>query len=155
MSIKEDIEQITSNLLEPILSENNFELVDVEYVKEGTTWFLRIYLDKEGGITIDDCELVSKALEIKLDEKDPIPTQYILEVSSPGLDRPLKKEKDFERSLEQLVDIKLYKAIDKQKEFTGLLKGFNENTITIELENGESVEFERSDIALIRLAINF
>ena len=115
MAGKAEIEQKTEELVTPIIDENHFELVDVEYVKEGANWYLRIYADKEGGISIDDCVLISRALEAKLDADDFIKDAYILEVSSPGLGRPLKKEKDFQRSIGQSVDIKLYKAIDKQK----------------------------------------
>ncbi|TCT15055.1 ribosome maturation factor RimP [Natranaerovirga pectinivora] len=155
MSVKDNIEEKTTGLLEPIIEANNFELVDVEYVKEGSNWYLRAFIDKEGGITIDDCELVSRALEAKLDEKEFIPVQYILEVSSPGLDRPLKKEKDFQRSIDKLIELKLYKAVDKQKEFIGILREYDKDTIKVELDNNELVEFNRSDIALIRLAIVF
>ena len=126
---KAEIEQKTEELVTPIIDENHFELVDVEYVKEGANWYLRIYADKEGGISIDDCVLISRALEVKLDADDFIKDAYILEVSSPGLGRPLKKEKDFQRSIGQSVDIKLYKAIDKQKEFTGILKEYSKERI--------------------------
>lgn len=154
MSFKKEIEVITEELLEPILDENNYELVDIEYVKEAGNWFLRIYMDKDGGFTIDDCELVSRALEVKLDEKDPIKDAYILEVSSPGLDRPLKKEKDFKRSLGKLVEIKLYKQLNGQKEYTGTLTSYDDETVTIEIEE-ENIIFNRKDIALIRLAVIF
>ena len=107
MAGKAEIEQKTEELVTPIIDENHFELVDVEYVKEGANWYLRIYADKEGGISIDDCVLISRALEAKLDADDFIKDAYILEVSSPGLGRPLKKEKDFQRSIGQSVDIKL------------------------------------------------
>ncbi len=142
------------NLVSPIISENGFELVDVEYVKEGANWYLRIYADKTGGITIDDCVLISRALEVKLDEKDFIEDAYILEVSSPGLGRPLKKDKDFKRSLGEKVECKLYKAINKQKEFEGILKDFSDDMVMIETEEG-TVSFDRKDIAMIRLAIDF
>ena len=122
----------TEELVTPIIEENHFELVDVEYVREGANWYLRIYADKEGGINIDDCVLISRALEEKLDAEDFISDAYILEVSSPGLGRPLKKEKDFKRSIGKAVECKLYKAIDKQKEFEGVLKDFTEDTVTIE-----------------------
>lgn len=112
----------TEELVTPIIEENHFELVDVEYVREGANWYLRVYADKEGGINIDDCVLISRALEEKLDAEDFISDAYILEVSSPGLGRPLKKEKDFKRSLGKSVECKLYKAINKQKEFEGILK---------------------------------
>ena len=129
--------------------------VDVEYVKEGGTWYLRTYIDKEGGISIDDCEKVSRRLSDILDEKDYIDDTYIMEVSSPGLGRPLKKEKDFKRSLGKEVDIRTYRMIDKQKEFTGILKDYDKDTVTIELDDETLKTFEKGDIALIRLAFDF
>lgn len=155
MSNRELYEQKTEELLQPIVEEHNFEVVDVEYVREGGNYFLRAYIDKEGGITIDDCEVVSRALSDKLDEKDFIPDAYILEVSSPGLGRPLKKDKDFKRSLGEEVEIKLYKPIEKQREFTGILKDFDDEKITISLDEEKTIEFVRKDIALIRLAFDF
>ena len=132
----------TEELVTPIIEENHFELVDVEYVREGANWYLRVYADKEGGINIDDCVLISRALEEKLDAEDFISDAYILEVSSPGLGRPLKKEKDFKRSLGKSVECK------------GILKDFTEDTVTIETEGNELV-LDRKDIAMIRLAIDF
>ncbi|MFR8546425.1 MAG: ribosome maturation factor RimP, partial [[Clostridium] scindens] len=125
------------------------------YVKEGGTWYLRAYIDKPGGINVDDCEVVSRRLSDILDEKDYIEEAYILEVSSPGLGRPLKKEKDFKRSLGEEVDVRTYRMIEKQKEFTGLLKDYDDATVTIEMEDGTLKTFEKSDIALIRLAFDF
>ena len=139
----------------PIVEEHGFELVDVEYVKEGGTRYLRAYIDKPGGINVDDCEVVSRRLSDILDEKDYIEEAYILEVSSPGLGRPLKKEKDFKRSLGEEVDVRTYRMIEKQKEFTGLLKDYDDATVTIEMEDGTLKTFEKSDIALIRLAFDF
>ena len=141
-------------LVTPIIDENDFELVDVEYVKEGANWYLRVYSDKDGGITIDDCVLISRALEVKLDEEDFIQDAYILEVSSPGLGRQLKKDKDFKRSLGEKVECKLFKAINKQKEFEGILKDFTEETITLEVDETELI-INRKEIAMIRLAIDF
>ncbi|MCC8102151.1 MAG: ribosome maturation factor RimP [Clostridiales bacterium] len=155
MSKKEIYEQKTEALLMPLIEKHQFELVDVEYVKEGGNWYLRAYIDKPGGITIDDCELISRALSDLLDEEDFIDDAYILEVSSPGLGRPLKKEKDFERSIGEKVEIRTFRPIDRQKEFAGILKGYDKQTITIEAENGEALSFTRTDIALIRLAIDF
>lgn len=155
MSFRDQVETLAEEVLTPILEENKFELVDVEYVKEASNWYLRVFIDKEGGITIDDCELVSRAFDSEFEEKDPIKEPYILEVSSPGLDRPLKKEKDFKRSLGKSVEVKLYKAIDKQKEFTGILSSYDDKEIIIEFENGETMSITRTDIAIIRLAILF
>ncbi|MCD7955815.1 MAG: ribosome maturation factor RimP [Lachnospiraceae bacterium] len=155
MSKRETYEQKTEALLMPLMERHQFELVDVEYVKEGSSWYLRAYIDKPGGITIDDCELVSRALSDLLDENDFIEDAYILEVSSPGLGRPLKKDKDFARSLGERVDIRTFRPQNRQKEFTGILRDYDKNTVTIEMENGETVQFVRSDLALIRLAFDF
>lgn len=155
MTKKEMYEQRTEEILAPIIGEHEFELVDVEYVKEGGTWYLRAYIDKPGGITIDDCETVSRRLSDILDEKDYIEDAYILEVSSPGLGRPLRKEKDFKRSLGEEVELRTYRMIEKRKEFTGILRSYDEKTVTIEEEEGGMRTFEKSDIALIRLAFDF
>ena len=155
MSKKEMYEQKTEELLLPIIEENEFELVDVEYVKEGGNWYLRAYIDKPGGITVDDCEKVSRRLSDLLDEKDYIDGAYILEVSSPGLGRPLKKDKDFERSIGEEVEIRTFRPIHHQKEFTGILKAYDKEKVIIEMEEQEQMEFERSQIALIRLAFDF
>lgn len=111
MTRREQYEERTEQLVMPIVDENNFELVDIEYVKEAGNWFLRVYIDKQGGITIDDCELVSRALSEQLDKDDFIEDSYILEVSSPGLGRPLKKEKDFERSIGKEVEVRLFRQL--------------------------------------------
>ncbi len=155
MTKRETYEQKTQDLVLPIIEQNRFELVDVEYVKEGGNWYLRCYIDKEGGITIDDCELVSRALSDLLDEHDFIDDVYTLEVSSPGLDRPLRKDKDFERYMGSEIEIRLYKAVDKQKEFRGTLEAFDKETVTIEIEEGSTCVFNRSDCALIRLAFDY
>lgn len=155
MSRKEIYEQKTEEILLPIVEEYGFELVDVEYVKEGSTWYLRAYIDKPGGISIDDCEKVSRRLSDILDEKDYIDDTYIMEVSSPGLGRPLKKEKDFKRSLGEEVEIRTYRMMDKKKEFTGILKDYDDSTVTIMQEDETLKTFAKSDIALIRLAFDF
>lgn len=154
MSAK-DIERKTEDLLNPIMEANKYELVDVEYIKEGANFYLRIYIDKEGGINIVDCELVSRAIDLKLEETDLIQTPFILEVSSPGLDRPLKKEKDLKRSIGKNVEIKLYKAVNKIKNYEGEFISYTADTITIMLENDELIEINRKEIALIRLAFDF
>lgn len=154
MSRREEYEQKTEALVLPIIEANNFELVDVEYVKEAGNWYLRVYVDKEGGIAVDDCEVVSRALSDKLDADDFIEDSYILEVSSPGLGRPLKKEKDYVRSIGKEVDIHLYKSIDKQKEFTGVLKSYTKEEIVLQIEDAD-VTFDRANIALIRLSFDF
>lgn len=154
MSFREQIESLTTELLQPIIEEHTIELVDVEYVKEAGNWYLRVYIDKEGGVTIDDCETVSRALDKKLDEKDPIKDQYILEVSSPGLDRPLKKEKDFIRNIGKRVEIKLYKAINGEKEFEGILLAYDNGEVTLNIDD-ESKTFDLKSLAVIRLAVIF
>lgn len=155
MSIREQYEQKAEALAEPIISSFGFELVDVEYVKEAGSWYLRLYIDKEGGITIDDCEAVSRLFSDKLDEEDFIDDAYIMEVSSPGLGRPLKKEKDFKRSLGKEVEIRTYRPIDKQKEFFGILSAYDETHVTIALDDQETRVFQRAEIALIRLTFDF
>ena len=151
---KEDIEKRTEALVLPIVDEFGFDLWDVEYVKEGSEYYLRAYIDKDGGITIDDCVDVSRKLSDKLDEDDFIDGEYILEVSSPGVERALKKDRDFDKSIGKDVYVKLYKAIDKQKEFVGKLISYDKTVITVEIE-GNNTEFTRSDIALIRLYVEF
>ena len=155
LSKREIYEQKTEEILLPIVAEYNFELVDVEYVKEGGTWYLRAYIDKPGGITVNDCETVSRRLSDILDEKDYIDDSYVMEISSPGLGRPLKKEKDFKRSLGEEVEIRTYRMIDKSKEFTGILRAYDESTVTVELADEKLKTFEKGDIALIRLAFDF
>ena len=151
MTRRETYEAKTEELLQPLVDAHGFELVDVEYVKEAGNWYLRAYIDKPGGIAVDDCEVISRALSDKLDEEDYIEDSYILEVSSPGLGRPLKKDKDFQRSIGK---VRTFRAIDKQKEFTGILKEFNKDSFTIVIEDNE-MTFQRSETALVRLAFDF
>ena len=155
MGKKENYESRVEKYLLPLMDEHHFELVDVEYVREAGTWYLRAYIDKEGGIAVDDCEVISRKLGEWLDKEDFIDESYILEVSSPGLDRPLKKEKDFARSIGKDVEVKLFKAINKEKEFVGILKAYDEDTVTLEMEDETEMQFKRSDIARIRLAFFF
>ena len=154
MSKGRTIETRTEEVLAPIAEANGVEIYDVEYVKEGSDWYLRAYIDKPEGVNILDCENVSRALSDNLDEEDFIDDAYILEVSSPGLGRTLKKDKHLEKSLGEEVELRLYKPKDKQKEFAGILKAFDENSVTIETQEEEKV-FARSEIALIRLAFDF
>lgn len=155
MTKREQYEVRVETWLLPILKEHKFELVDVEYVKEVGVWYLRAYIDKEGGITVDDCEVISRLLGEWLDKEDFIDDSYILEVSSPGLGRPLKKEKDFARSIGKEVEVRLYKPLNKQKEYTGTLASYDAATVTVTLEDGNNLAFQKSDIALIRLAFDF
>ena len=152
MSKRETYETRTEELITPILERMQFELVDVEYVKEGATWYLRAYIDKEGGITVNDCEAVAREMNEILDREDYIEDSYVFEVSSPGLGRPLKKEKDYKRSVGKLIDIKLYKPVDKCKEFTGVLDSYDKDTVTIKMDDDTQKTFDRSNLAMIRLA---
>lgn len=151
---KRDYESRTEELLTPIAEAVGVSVYDVEYVKEGSDWYLRCYIDKPDSVTIQDCETVSRALSDRLDEEDYIADAYILEVSSPGLGRTLKKDKHLAKSIGQEVEIKTYKPIEKQKEFSGVLRAFDQDTVTIEMQTGE-MKFDRSDVALIRLALDF
>ena len=141
MGKREDYEAKTEQLIAPIIAANHVELFDVDYIKEGQDWYLRVYIDKEGGVTIDDCQAVSRAFN----------DQYIFEVSSPGLTRPLKKEKDYEKSIGRLLDIKLYKPVEGKKEYAGILKEYNKDIIIIESDDTQ-ITIERSNLAMIRWA---
>ncbi len=151
---RKDIEARTEKLLEPIVSGAGVSIYDVEYVKEGSEMYLRAYIDKEGGVTIDDCETVSRALSDRLDADDFIEEAYILEVSSPGLGRRLTKPRHFMQSIGQEVELKTYKAIDGCKEFTGDLTGYDAGVITVDID-GNSRSFNEADVADIRLTVDF
>ena len=155
MARRDEYESRVEKFLIPIMEENNFELVDVEYVKEAGTWYLRAYIDKEGGFTVDDCEMVSRRLSDWLDKEDFIDDSYILEVSSPGLGRPLKKERDFARSIGAEVEIRTYRMVEGRKEFTGVLEKYDSESVTVSYEDGTKQNFDRKEIALIRLAFDF
>lgn len=148
-------EEKTESLIQPILDKNQFELIDVEYVKEGGTWYLRAYIDKEGGITVNDCEVVAREMNEILDREDYIEDSYIFEVSSPGLLRPLKKEKDYIRNMGKLIEIRTYQKIENSKEFVGILKAYDADSVTITDEEENDMVFEKKDIALIRQALDF
>ncbi|QIB26153.1 ribosome maturation factor RimP [Caloranaerobacter azorensis] len=152
---RKEIEELTREIALQIVEDYGFELVDVEFVKEGSQRFLRVFIDKVGGITIEDCQKVSERLSDKLDEIDPIEENYYLEVSSPGLDRPLKTESDYKKSLGKEVEISLYKPIEGKKKFIGKLKDYNETTVTIELEQGSLITINKKDLAKINLAVIF
>ena len=135
---------------EPVVKSRGCELWDVEYVKEAGSWFLRIYIDKEGGVSITDCEAVSRALDPILDEKDPIPESYTFEVSSAGAERNLKRPSDFARFMGHLVEVKLYKARENRKEFVGKLVGYQAGAVEIEIS--ETVyKFLKDEVANVRL----
>lgn len=158
MAKRESYEERTEKLLLPVAQKNGVEIYDVEYVKEGADWYLRCFIDKEGGVSIDHCEAVSRELSELLDTEDFIEDAYILEVSSPGLGRQLKKDKHLEKSLLQEVDVKTYKPIDGCKDFTGILKAFDKDTITLVMSDDKEIEdkvFNRKEIATIKLALDF
>ena len=151
---KKIYESKTEELLLPITKAHNVEIYDVEFVKEGSEWYLRVYIDKPGGVTIDDCEAVSRALSEELDREDFIEESYTLEVSSPGLGRTLKKDRHLEKSIGENVDVKTYKPIQNSKEISGVLKAFDDKTVTLEVENNQ-ISINRADIAVIRLSFDF
>lgn len=153
MQTKDIIKKVEEYVM-PIIEQNNYELVETEFVKEGANYYLRLYIDKEGGFSINDCEIVSRYLEQKLEEDDFIDKAYILEVSSPGIDRVLKKDSEYVKYKGRIVDIKLYKHIDKVKEFQGELIGLVDDKIVIK-ENNQEISFNRKDVAICRLAVIF
>lgn len=154
MAKRESYAAKAEELLQPIVEANGCEIYDVEYVKEGSDYYLRAYIDKPDGVSIIDCENVSRTFSDKLDEVDFISDAYILEVSSPGLGRALKKDRHLEKSIGMDVELKTYKPIDKQKDFEGVLKAFDKDTVTIVSDQEEKV-FQRTEIAIIKLALDF
>ncbi len=154
MSLRETYVKRTEELVQPLLDERNFELWDVEYVKEGQDYFLRIFIDKPGGITIDDCVDISRAMNEILDREDYISDPYTFEVSSPGLGRQIKNDRQMEKSIGEDVEVRTYKAIDKQKQFEGVLVKFDKDTVTIRIDEEER-SFSRKDISTIRYALDF
>ena len=150
MKISEQVWQFS----EPLVKACGCSLWDVEYVREGGEWYLRLYIDKEGGVDIDDCEAVSRAVDPVLDEKDPIPESYRFEVCSAGLERTLKRPSDFERFMGAAVMVKLYRPKDGSKEFPGVLKGYENGDVILDYGNQE-LRFEKSEVALVRLRVEF
>jgi ribosome maturation factor RimP len=152
------VTEVVAELVSPIVTAAGLELVDVEYIKEGREWFLRVYIDKDGGVDIEECGLVSEKLSEKLDELDPIPHNYFLEVSSPGAERPLKKEKDFEKSIGKNILLKTYEAIDGEKSFEGTLLEFSNDIVKIEIKiktRKKIMEIPYDKVASARLAVTF
>ncbi|WP_108669656.1 ribosome maturation factor RimP [Peribacillus acanthi] len=152
------VTEIVEELLVPILEGLQLELVDVEYVKEGKSWFLRVYIDKADGIDIEECGIVSEKLSEKLDELDPIEHNYFLEVSSPGAERPLKKEKDYVKAIGKNVYVKTYEPIFDSKEFEGVLKAYDGKSLTIEVKiktRKKEVVIPFEKVAKARLAVVF
>ena len=154
VDMKRNIQQVITELAKPIVEGFNYELVDVEFIKEGANWYLRVYIDKPGGINIDDCQAVSEKMSDILDEKDPIEQCYYLEVSSPGLERPLKTERDFIKYKGELVEIKVFQPIDGKKIFEGELVGLINDMIVIN-QGGNNIEFEKDKVAIVKRAIKF
>lgn len=154
MSSKDTVKKIKA-LCEPIVDRLNFELVDVEFIKEFGSYYLRVYIHKPGGISLDDCQLMSEALSEELDKHDPINIAYYLEVSSPGLDRPLKTDKDFNRNLGKEVEVSLYTPLNNKKQFEGVLESFNQESITLLDENKDKVQIPRLGISVVKIALKF
>ena len=152
MTRREDIEKRTEELIEPILERLSLSLYDVEYVKEGSDWFLRAYIDKEGGVTVQDCEDVSREMNEKLDLLDYVEGSYIFEVSSPGLTRKLTKDAHFEKSLGKKVELKTFRPKEDRKAFEGILTDFSDGVLTIREEDGTELTFQKNEISVIRLA---
>lgn len=158
MEMGQSVTQLTEQVVAPILAEMDLELVDVEYVKEGKSWFLRVYIDSKNGVDIEDCQLVSEQLSQKLDEHDPIQQAYFLEVSSPGVERPLKKIEHFEKAVGKQVYIKTYEHIEGNKTFEGKLIHFDGEVATVEWSEKHRVnqtEIPYKKIASARLAVTF
>ena len=152
------VTEVVEELATPIFQELGLELVEIEYLKEGKSWFLRVYIDKDNGVDIEDCGLVSEKLSEKLDELDPIPHNYFLEVSSPGAERPLKKDKDFQKAIGKNVYIKTYEPIDSEKSFEGKLLAFDGQHLKIEIKiktRKKIMEIPYEKVATARLAITF
>lgn len=150
LRITEQVEEMTK----PIVTSLELELVEVEYIKEGANWYLRVFIDKPEGVDLDDCQAVSEQLSKLLDEKDPVPNPYILEVSSPGIERPLKKPEDYQRFAGQLITVKTFMSIDGKKNFTGKLVGLNGNEVVLEIDN-QQLSLPLNKIASARLAVEF
>ena len=148
------ITDLVEAMARPVAEANGCSLWDVEYVKEAGSWYLRLYIDKEGGVSIDDCEAVSRAVDPMLDEADPVPDAYTFEVSSAGADRPLKKPEHFAAFLGTEVDVKLYRAVDGQKTRTGILTGYENGDVTISV-GGEALTIPKNEVAAVRLHVNF
>lgn len=148
------VTDIVTEFAKPIVEEKGCSLWDVEYVREGSERFLRVYIDKEGGVCIDDCEAVHRAIDPILDEKDPIAESYHFEVCSAGLERPLKRPGDFEKFMGSPVQVKLYRPRNGLKELPGILRGYEDGKVTVEAGK-ETITFEKSEVALVRLRVEF
>ena len=152
---KESISDIVWSLALPVVQDAGCELVDVEYVKEGNNWFLRVYIDKEGGVSLEDCGKISQPLNKIIDERDPISHPFFFEVSSPGLERPLKRPRDFEKAVGKTVEIRLFKAVDGLKRYEGLLDAFDGKAVTVKLDSGGTRIFPLDQIAKAKTIIKY
>ena len=148
------VTELVAQLAKPVVEEKGCTLWDVEYVREGSDYFLRLYIDKEGGVDITDCEAISRAVDPILDEKDPIPESYHFEVCSAGLERSLKRPSDFERFMGSPIMVKLYRPRNGLKEIPGILRGYDNGRVTAE-GGKETITFEKSEVALVRLRVEF
>ena len=148
------VTELVASFAEPIVKQHGCELWDVEYVREGSEYFLRLYLDKEGGVDINDCEAISRAVDPVLDEKDPIAESYHFEVCSAGLERALKRPSDFQRFMDSPIMVKLYRPRNGLKEIPGILRGYEDGKITVEAGK-ETITFQKSEVALVRLRVEF
>lgn len=152
--------ETVTEIVQPIVESNQFELVDLEFIKEGKNWFLRVYIDKPEGIDLEDCALISEKISEKMDkmDPDPIPQAYFLEVSSPGAERPLKKEEDYINAVGEYIHLSLYEPVDGEKIYEGTLKEVNDETLTLTIRiktRVKDIEFNRKTIAKARRAIQF
>lgn len=152
---KREVLRAVKQMCQSIADELDFELVDMEYIKEFGSYFLKVYIDRVGGISTDDCEKMSEKLSAMLDEKDPISEAYYLEVSSPGLDRPLKTDNDLNRNLNKDIEIKLYKPLNNKKNYEGILVDYSDDEIVIEDNQGNTLSLPKEVISIVRLAIKF
>ena len=151
---KRKVEDIVFDIAKPVTDRQNYELVEVEYKKEGNDWYLRLYIDKDGGITIDDCQAVSEEVSDLLDQQDPIDQSYIFEVSSPGIDRPLKTERDFIKNMEKEVEVKLFAPLEGKKSLEGRLVGYTDDNIELDV-NGSRKTIDKKSISIIKPVIKF
>lgn len=149
------VTEIVRELAAPVVIENGCELWDVEYVREAGQWYLRLYLDKEGGVNILDCEAISRKVSDLLDEVDPIESSYMFEVSSAGCERQLKRPSDFERFMGEPILLKTYKPVAGRKEFAGVLAGYDNGSVLVDMGSGDPLWFEKADIAMVRLRVEF
>lgn len=150
---KRRVADIVEELILPFIEQTDLELVDIEFLKEGPNWFLRVYIDKSNGVTLDDCQSISQFLSKKLDETDPIEQNYYLEVSSPGLDRTLKKDKDFEKYKGRMIDVHLYQALDGEKLIQGKLMGIQDECVILQIDTDEEIKIAREKISKVKLAV--